>query len=440
MAIINRPLQRKNERRARIGMSPYQAPDPQSQDMTKALLDWVALSQVPGVADAAGLLSDARMYQTQPESRGLLNYGLTALGVLPLIPAPSMIRKAVPGAEKRITDRGLSEVQVNKMDGGEADYGVMSSNNLNRGFLSTRRDTDLAGNPYLISMDSRVDPGFQRQGLGQDMYDAVEQMEGIPFAPDALLTEAGASFWAKRNPELLRGLLDTNKYFAEGTQSIVRDALQKVPTSSGMPDWYMSLSPSLKVNPKSKKPYDHLPYDPSTFNTIPEVSQKTQVATTTGTYKKAQELLPSGKTLDYGSGRGIGAKEVGSDTFEPFPREGFNPTFANTADIPANSYDNVTSFNVLNVVPEDVRTGIVQEIGRVLKPGGTAVISTRGKDVMSAHGMLGPESLSIKTSAGTYQKGFMPDELQGYVQSVLGDGYMVEKTKLGPAGVIIKKQ
>mgnify|MGYP003689646015 CR=1 FL=1 len=437
---INIPLQRKNERRARIGMSPYQAPDPQSQDMTKALLDWASISMVPVASDAAGLLSDARMYQTQPESRGLLNYGLTALGVLPFIPSASMVRKAIPGADKRIADRGLLPIQKNMSDDIYSDYGVQSDNNLTRGFLSTKRDTDLAGNPYIVSMDTKVDPGYQGQGLGTDLYDAIEQMEGVPFAPDQLLTEAGAGFWSKRNPELLQGLLDSNKYFSEGTESIVRDALRKVPTGSGMPDWYMSLPQSLKLNPKSKKPYNHLPHDSSTFSTIPAASQKTQVATTSGTYKKAQELLPPGKTLDYGSGRGIGAKEVGSDTFEPFAREGFDPTFANTADIPASSYDNVTSFNVLNVVPEDVRTDIVKEIGRVLKPGGTAVISTRGKDVMSAHGMLGPENLSIKTSAGTYQKGFMPDELQGYVQSVLGDGYIVEKINLGPAGVIIKKQ
>ena len=29
------------------------------------------------------------------------------------------------------------------------------------------------------------------------------------------------------------------------------------------------------------------------------------------TYKKAKELLPTGKTLDYGAGKGVGAKKVG---------------------------------------------------------------------------------------------------------------------------------
>jgi len=447
MAIINRPLQRKNERRARIGMSPYQAPDPQSQDMTKAMLDWVALSQVPVVADAAGLLSDARMYQTQPESRGLLNYGLTALGMLPFVPSRSVFGKAADVKLKDPKDIGLGEIiEIPQVDGGTT-YGLQSPNGLARATMKVQEEVDPAGNKYLRAAESTIDPAYQRQGLGTWMYDEIEKRRGVPFVPDSALSEAGAGFWANRNPELLQGLLSSDKWFENSeTFNAVANALEKqkisasLPTSSGMPDWYMSLPQSLKLNPKSKKPYNHLPYDSSTFNTIPEVSQKTQVATTSGTYKKAQELLPPGKTLDYGSGRGIGAKEVGSDTFEPFAREGFDPTFANTADIPASSYDNVTSFNVLNVVPEDVRTGIVQEIGRVLKPGGTAVISTRGKDVMSAHGMLGPESLSIKTSAGTYQKGFMPDELQGYVQSVLGDGYMVEKTKLGPAGVIIKKR
>ncbi|MEL0099989.1 MAG: GNAT family N-acetyltransferase, partial [Opitutae bacterium] len=196
--------------------------------------DWIALSQAPGISDAAGLLADARMYQTNPESRGLLNYGLTALGILPLVPSASQIRKFVPGGEERLVDRGLSKVQANRMDDGYADYGVMSQNGLNRGFLSTKRDKDLAGNEYMISMDSRVDPSYQRQGVATDLYDAVEQMEGIPFAPDANLTAEGAAFWATRNPEMLKGLLDTGEYFSEGTESIVRGALQKAP-SAGTP-------------------------------------------------------------------------------------------------------------------------------------------------------------------------------------------------------------
>lgn len=172
-------------------------------------------------------------------------------------------------------------------------------------------------------------------------------------------------------------------------------------------------------------------------------AQKTQIAGTLPTYRKAQEAFTvDGNTLDFGAGLGLGAKEMGADSFEPFAREGFTPTFSNAADIPDNAYSRVTNLNVLNVAPREVRDGIVRDIGRVLKPGGEAIITTRGKDVMAAKGRPGPEPMSIITSANTYQKGFTSKELQEYVQGVLGDGYEVMKKKIGsaPASIVVRKK
>lgn len=41
-----------------------------------------------------------------------------------------------------------------------------------------------------------------------------------------------------------------------------------------------------------------------------EDSAKTQITTTTATYEKALAMLPKGKTLDYGAGKGVGAKKL----------------------------------------------------------------------------------------------------------------------------------
>lgn len=49
---------------------------------------------VPGVGDAAGLLADAVMYRDNPKQRTLRNMGLTALGVLPFVPALASMGKA----------------------------------------------------------------------------------------------------------------------------------------------------------------------------------------------------------------------------------------------------------------------------------------------------------------------------------------------------------
>lgn len=47
----------------------------------------IATTPVPVVGDVIGLLADADMYANEPESRNLLNYGLSALGVLPFVPS-----------------------------------------------------------------------------------------------------------------------------------------------------------------------------------------------------------------------------------------------------------------------------------------------------------------------------------------------------------------
>ena len=177
----------------------------------------------------------------------------------------------------------------------------------------------------------------------------------------------------------------------------------------------------------------------------PEDSQKTQITTTTSTYKKSKEILPEGKTLDFGAGKGVGAKEVGSDTYEPFPDKSFSPTYTDSKSIPSNSYDNITSLNVLNVVKPDIRSDIVQDIGRILKPNGTAIITTRGMDVFGnannpVKGILADEPRAVITSTGTYQKGFTPKELKEYIESELGENFEVTNVRdLGKAGVKVKK-
>lgn len=174
-----------------------------------------------------------------------------------------------------------------------------------------------------------------------------------------------------------------------------------------------------------------------------ENAQKTQLgASTLPSYEKAARLLGGeGTFLDFGAGRGQGAAAIGADTFEPYPREGFSPTYTTAADIPDASYNRLASLNVLNVMPRDVRDQAVQDIGRVMAPGGRAVVTTRGRDVLNAKGTPGDEPMSIVTTADTYQKGFTQPELRDYIQGTLGEGYTVSNLpeKIGQAGVLIER-
>ena len=196
---------------------------------------------------------------------------------------------------------------------------------------------------------------------------------------------------------------------------------------------------------------DKVPQEESISEDIPppENARKTQIAGTLGTYKKASDIFKqhgvSGKALDFGAGLGKGTPELGDDaeSYEPFPNKDFNPNFIDATKIPDNSYKRLVNLNVLNVVPNidghRIRDEIVRNIGRVLAPGGVALITTRGRDVLTIKGTPGEEPMSMVSSIGTYQKGFTSKELREYVASVLGDGYTVNTIKLGPAGVMIKK-
>jgi hypothetical protein len=181
----------------------------------------------------------------------------------------------------------------------------------------------------------------------------------------------------------------------------------------------------------------------------PENARKTQIAGTLPTYKKAADILNKtgvkGKALDFGAGLGMGTGELGPDahSYEPFPNEKFKPHFVDVTKIPDNSYHKIVNLNVLNVVPNTgehkIRDSIVKNIGRVLAPGGVALITTRGKDVLTIKGTPGEEPTSMISKIGTYQKGFTQKELLQYIQQTLGKGFEVSSIKLGPAGVMIKK-
>lgn len=179
-----------------------------------------------------------------------------------------------------------------------------------------------------------------------------------------------------------------------------------------------------------------------------ENSRLTQVATTGGTYQRAGDVLRergvSGPMIDYGAGRGHGTRYLGSEaeSFEPYPNPSFRPTYTDPSEVPSDRYAGLVNLNVLNVLPPEVRDRVVREMGRVVRPEGQMVITTRGRDVMAARGTPGPEPMSLVIGEGDrarYQKGFTQAELREYLQRVLGPRFEVEGLDLGPAGALVRR-
>ena len=73
------------------------------QDPVAGLL--AAGSMLPGGGDLAGPVADAYMYATQPESRKVSNYLMSAAGLLPFVPSLAPIKYVDPPAWSRSTEQ-----------------------------------------------------------------------------------------------------------------------------------------------------------------------------------------------------------------------------------------------------------------------------------------------------------------------------------------------
>jgi hypothetical protein len=175
--------------------------------------------------------------------------------------------------------------------------------------------------------------------------------------------------------------------------------------------------------------------------------------------KFGRETVSGMNILDAGAGLGIGAKAAKDagiadsyKTFEPFASTGDGkwqkfsetetPDYTDFSKVKDNSQDVIVNNAVLNVVPSDIREGIVRDIARVMKPGAEAYISVRGikesalqeslaaaKSGNSKNVYLSDTEYYVPGNQGDYQKGFSEPELQAYVQDVLGPDFKVEISK-----------
>jgi 2-polyprenyl-3-methyl-5-hydroxy-6-metoxy-1,4-benzoquinol methylase len=202
----------------------------------------------------------------------------------------------------------------------------------------------------------------------------------------------------------------------------------------------------------------------------------TQIATTIGTYNKwagwLEQNVPNfkdAKVLDVGAGLGhihkaFKGKTDNVESYEPFyDKEQYQkyagvqkPNYSkmDASDVPTGQYDVVVNNAVLNVVPADIRESIVNTIGNAMKPGGIGILNSMSQDYLnslikkidrgaSKNIKLSDTEVFVRESGkNSYQKGWTNQELQSYVQDVLGDGFTVEKAPgaiTSMATVLIRK-
>jgi len=187
-------------------------------------------------------------------------------------------------------------------------------------------------------------------------------------------------------------------------------------------------------------------------------SSTTQIATTTGSYRK---LLQKGLSitarakdvLDYGAGLGLGtdamradAPGVQVDSYEPFPQrwKGEKPPTYTDAEKIDKQYNVVINPNVLNVLRKPLRDMVVKDIYAKVKPGGVALITVRRfkGDVNQAKNFTPTEETGAiiihRGSEDVFQKGFDGQELVNYLREMLPDAQIERYTEAGE-GAIVRK-
>ena len=178
-------------------------------------------------------------------------------------------------------------------------------------------------------------------------------------------------------------------------------------------------------------------------------SGDTQVATTGGSYEKAGNILKRegifDNVLDYGAGRGHGTQHLpgNAQSYEPNPKPGYSPDFTESPDA---TYDGIANLNVLNVVPEPMRSEIAQDMLGKLNKDGVAAIGARSySDVMNAKNPTLMDDGGIITQKGTYQYGFggenegLVDYLQRQAENFPDRKYEVSKEPLAATGALVKR-
>ena len=171
-------------------------------------------------------------------------------------------------------------------------------------------------------------------------------------------------------------------------------------------------------------------------------SGDTQVSNTVSTYRKVKDKhfkdVPAEDILDYGAGLGRASEEMGFDSFEPFPKGGFTPTYTDASQI-SREYNGVINNAVLNVLPRQQRVEAVRGIGKSLAVGGKAVIMARGRGFLKSLVNPRPYEDGVITGKDTFQKGFAKQELMDFIRSILGPDFKVAETPSGEVGVVVTR-
>jgi hypothetical protein len=160
------------------------------------------------------------------------------------------------------------------------------------------------------------------------------------------------------------------------------------------------------------------------------------------------------KILDFSAGKGAGSQVLKGngyyvETYEPYYNQmggvmDFDPDYTNASELGSDEYDLVILNCVVNVLPVDLRDGVIQDAYRTLKPGGLLYVSAMGQGDHNnrvKNCRVHVSDTETITGVGTYQKMFTNQSLAEYVNGVGGVSFEIVKpsVKVGISKVLLRK-
>ena len=165
-----------------IGQGPAPARVPRTRGQSAAdMLGAAAIgtTPIPIVGDIVGAAADVAMFASDPTTRTLPNYAMSAAGVLPFVPGVAAVRalKNAPtvtpgeiGFDPRFDDRAKEQQRI---AGSRFNYSQPAPVEIPE--LSIY---DLEGKPFILGMADRTAAGKSLTGIDDVMFDAPVELRG----------------------------------------------------------------------------------------------------------------------------------------------------------------------------------------------------------------------------------------------------------------------
>ena len=196
---------------ARVKFDPAEAPDDWNMltyrkfnegqpDISLMSLDDAPATPVsPNMVDDYGTALDLQSKSLTSQAAPVATAGLLGAGVLGSEDADASVAK--------LAARGMELVDlIDPEDSRVGEYFLRQGDDTKSiGSLKTDYAIDSGFDQgYMSSLNTEIAPGYRRQGLAGEMYDAAEEISGNKLVPSTQLSMDGGYMWNARDPELLK--------------------------------------------------------------------------------------------------------------------------------------------------------------------------------------------------------------------------------------------